>query len=85
MKQAEKDEQLKALNERQMKLMSIMRASDDHAAKCTKLGLTFAKEYPDEYTAYEAAREEYNINEAKIAEVESIEVEVEAPSMVEAE
>lgn len=75
MKQSEKDEKLKVLNERQLKLLSIMRESDDHAAKCMKLGLTFAKEYPEEYKAYEDARDEYNENEAKAAEIEATDVE----------
>ena len=77
MKQTEKDEKLRALNERQMQLMATMCESDAHAAKCVKLGLTFATEYPGEAKAYEAAREEYNTNEAKIADLQATEVEPE--------
>lgn len=74
MTQEERNEKLERLNEKQMALMSVMRESDAHASKCIKLGLEFAKEYPEEYKVYEDAREKYNSNEAEIAELLSIEI-----------
>lgn len=73
MTEEERNERLERLNEQQMALMSVMRESDAHASKCIKLGLTFSAEYPDEYKAYEDAREKYNANEAEIAELLSLE------------
>lgn len=64
-------EELSALQTRQLELANIMAASDAHASKCTKLGLNFAETYPDDLTEYEAAREEYNENEVRIAEIEA--------------
>lgn len=64
-------EQLNALESEQLRLQMIMARSDAHASKCTKLGLSFAETYPDDLTEYEAAREEYNKNEARIAEIEA--------------
>lgn len=77
MTQTEKEESLQKLHERQFELLAVMKGSDDHAAKCMKLGLKFKTQYPDEYAAYEAARTEYNDNEVKIAELEATEVEAE--------
>lgn len=77
MKKEEKNELLRQLNERQLQLSAIMCKSDAHASKCVKLGLNFAETYPDDYACYVSAREEYNINEEKIAEVEAEEVEEE--------
>lgn len=48
---------------------AIMRKSDDHALKCAKSGLDFKTTYPDDWTAYEAARQKYNENEATLAEL----------------
>ena len=56
-------DQINALESRQLELQQIMASSDSHAAKCYKLGLKFRTQYPDEYTEYTAAREEYNTNE----------------------
>ena len=60
--------QLQQLEERQLELLSVMSESDAHAAKCAKLGKKFATAYPEDYAGYIAANEEYNANEAKIAE-----------------
>ena len=60
--------QLQQLEERQLELLAVMSESDAHAAKCAKLGKKFATAYPEDYAAYIAANEEYNANEAKIAE-----------------
>jgi hypothetical protein len=60
--------QLQQLEERQLELLSVMSESDAHAAKCAKLGKKFATAYPEDYAAYIAANDEYNANEAKIAE-----------------
>lgn len=54
------------MEERQLALQAVMRQSDAHASKCAKLGLSFKKEYPDEYAEYEKAREEYNANEEEL-------------------
>lgn len=75
MKREEKERQLQELREAQMSLMDVMSASDAHASKCIKLGLSFRNEYPSEYDAYEKARESYNDNELRIAELESMQVE----------
>lgn len=77
MKQFEKDELLRQLNEKQLQLASVMSQSDAHASKCIKLGLNFSETYPSDYQAYVNAREEYNTNEAEIARIEAIEVESE--------
>ena len=58
-----------------MALQAIMAESDAYAAKCMKMGLTFREEYPEEYTAYEAAREEYNTLEAEANIIATTEVE----------
>lgn len=64
-----KQEQLNILESRQLELQRIMSSSDAHAAKCTKLGKKFSTQYPDDYTAYLAANEEYNANEVLIEEL----------------
>lgn len=75
MKREERERQLQELREAQMSLMDVMSASDAHASKCIKLGLNFKNEYPSEYDAYEKARESYNTNEIRIAELESMQVD----------
>lgn len=62
-------EEIQRLEERQLELLSVMRRSDDHAVKCSKLGRSFEHDYPEEYTAYVAANKEYNASEAKMAEL----------------
>lgn len=62
-------EEIQRLEERQLELLSVMRRSDDHAVKCSKLGRSFEHDYPAEYAAYVAANKEYNANEAKRAEL----------------
>lgn len=62
-------EEIQRLEERQLELLSVMRRSDDHAVKCSKLGRSFEHDYPSEYAAYVAANREYNANEAKMAEL----------------
>lgn len=63
-------EQISKLKARQIVLSNIMAASDAHAAKCVKLGLDFAKVYPEDLAAYTAAREEYNANEAALSSLD---------------
>lgn len=70
-------EEIQRLEERQLELLSIMRRSDDHAVKCSKLGRSFEHDYPSEYAAYVAANREYNANEAKMAEL-TVRLEAEA-------
>ena len=53
-----------------------MQKSDEHALKCAKSGLNFKKTYPDDWAAYEAAREEYNENETALAAL-SVQLEAE--------
>ena len=77
MKREERDELLRKVNEQQLNLLSVMAKSDAHASKCTKLGLVFADEYPDEYDEYCSAREKYNANQERIAELESACIEEE--------
>lgn len=77
MKRNERDELLHQANEQQLHLLSVMAKSDAHASKCAKLGLVFADEYPDEYEEYCSAREQYNANQERIAELESACIEEE--------
>lgn len=77
MTQQEKQTKQQELNERLLKLQSVMTESDAHAVKCYKLGLEFAQEYPTEYESYKSAREEYNQVEADLANLANVEVEVE--------
>lgn len=79
MKQSEKDELLRQLNERQLQLAATMSQSDAHASKCIKLGLNFAETYPNDYAAYTAAREEYNANEDEITRINAIEPDPDLP------
>ena len=60
-------EEINALERRQLELRATMQKSDEHALKCAKSGLDFRETYPDDWTAYEAAREEYNTNETALA------------------
>lgn len=62
-------EEIQRLEERQLELLSVMRRSDDHAAKCAKLGRSFEHDYPEDYAEYTAANSEYNDNETKMAEL----------------
>lgn len=77
MKRQERDELLRKANEQQLNLLSVMAKSDAHASKCAKLGLTFSEEYPEEYEEYCFAREKYNANQDRIAELESACIEEE--------
>ena len=77
MKREERDELLRQANEQQLELLSVMAKSDAHASKCAKLGLTFADEYTEEYEEYCSAREQYNANQERIAELESACIEEE--------
>ena len=81
MKIEERNELLRKANEQQLHLLSVIGKSDTHASKCSKLGLTFAEEYPVEYAEYCSAREQYNVNEKRIEELKSacIEEEVRIP------
>ena len=77
MKRQERDELLRKANEQQINLLSVMAKSDAHASKCSKLGFVFSDEYPQEYAEYCSAREKYNANEERIAELESACIEEE--------
>lgn len=57
------------LESRKLACLGEMRASDPHAAKCQKLGLSFADEYPDEFARYRAANAEYHEADDRIAEL----------------
>lgn len=56
-------EQINALESRQLELQAIMAKSDAHAAKCAKLELKFSQAYPKDLEEYQAANAEYNSNE----------------------
>lgn len=75
MKRQERDELLRKANEQQLNLLSVMAKSDAHASKCAKLGLVFSEEYKEEYEEYCSAREKYNANQERIAELESVCIE----------
>ena len=77
MKRQERVELLRKANEKQLNLLSVMAKSDAHASKCAKLGLIFSDEYPEEYAEYCSARVQYNANQERIAELESVEIEEE--------
>ena len=62
-------EQINALESRQLELQAKMASTDAHAAKCMKLGQDFKAQYPDEYAGYVAANDEYNRNEEALAEL----------------
>lgn len=57
------------LERRQLELKAVMQKSDEHALKCAKSGLNFQETYPEDWTSYESAREEYNRNEVSLAEL----------------
>lgn len=63
-------QQINALQSRQLALRALMAASDDRAAKCFKNGLSFRETYPEDFARYEAANAEYNANETTLAELQ---------------
>jgi hypothetical protein len=75
MTRQEQESAINALESRLLELAAAMRKSDEHALKCYKMGLDFGKEYADEYSAYLAARTEYNEVEGRIGELRAAEVE----------
>lgn len=48
-------------------LLAQMEKSDAHAAKCSKLGISFAETYPGDLAEYKDAAEKYNANEVEIS------------------
>lgn len=60
-------EKINELERRQLELKAVMHKSDEHALKCTKSGLDFKTTYPEDWTSYETARQEYNENETALA------------------
>ena len=75
MTRAEKEERKARIQEQLLELASIMSKSDAHASKCTKLGISYKDNYPNEYKEYTQAREDYNQLEKELATLESVEVE----------
>ena len=73
-------QQIRALESRQTELRNKMSESDPHLWGCLKKVLElFRQTYPDDYAAYIAANEEYNVNETKMKELQAkIEEEREA-------
>lgn len=65
-----KKEELSRLQARKVALLTTMQKSDAHAAKCSKLGVDFQTEYPDDYAEYVAANEEYQTVEQQINNLE---------------
>jgi len=79
-------ENISALESRQLELLAIMASSDAHAAKCAKLSKKFSTQYPEEYQEYLAANEEYNANEITLADLKAARAaELEALETAEAE
>ena len=62
-------EQINALESRQLELQAKMASTDAHAAKCVKQGKKFSTQYPDEDAEYLEANEEYNRSEEALAEL----------------
>ena len=77
MTRTEKEEKLTRIQERLIELASVMSKSDAHASKCTKLGISYKDNYPNEYKEYIKAREDYNQLEKELVALESVEVEEE--------
>ena len=77
MTRTEKEEKLTRIQERLLELASVMSKSDAHASKCTKLGISYKDNYPNEYKEYIKAREDYNQLEKELVALESVEVEEE--------
>ena len=77
MTRTEKEERMARIQERMLELASVMSKSDAHASKCTKLGISYIDNYPNEYKEYIKAREDYNQYEKDLVTLESIEVEEE--------
>ena len=77
MTREEKEERMARIQERLLELASVMSKSDAHASKCTKLGVSFNDNYPNEYDEYIKAREDYNKLEKELVTLESVEVEEE--------
>ena len=77
MTREEKEERMARIQERLLELASVMSKSDAHASKCTKLGVSYKDNYPNEYDEYTQAREDYNQLEKDLVNLESVEVEEE--------
>lgn len=60
-------QQINAMQSRQLELRAIMAQSDDRASKCFKSGVSFRETYQVDFARYEAANEEYNANEITLA------------------
>lgn len=60
-------QQINAMQSRQLELRAIMAQSDDRASKCFKSGVPFRDTYPEDFARYEAANAEYNANEITLA------------------
>lgn len=73
MTREEINEELRVLNEDQLRQSSIIKTSDVHACKCTKTGVSFQETYPEEFAEYSAALDKFHKNEARIAELNAIE------------
>lgn len=67
----ETQQQINALESRQLELRAIMASSDARAAKCVKAGLSFPETYPADYDEYIAANAEYNRNEQALAQLQA--------------
>lgn len=76
----ELQQQINALESRQLELRAVMASSDERASKCFKSGVSFHETYPEDSARYEAANAEYNANELTLAELRS-EAEREAERM----
>ena len=77
MTRTEKEERMARIQEQLLELASVMSKSDAHASKCTKLGVSYKDNYPNEYDEYIKAREDYNQLEKELVALESVEVKEE--------
>ena len=77
MTREEREERMARIQEQLLELASVMSKSDAHASKCTKLGVSYKDNYPNEYDEYTQAREDYNQLEKELVALDSVEVEEE--------
>jgi len=79
-------ENISALESRQLELRTIIESCTDHAIRCVILSKKFSTQYPEEYAAYIAADEEYSANQRTLAELKAArDAEAETPETAEAE
>lgn len=79
-------ENISALESRQLELHAIIESFTPHAIRCAILSKKFSAQYPEEYAAFIAADEELSANELTLAELRAArEAEAEMPETTETE